>query len=219
MRVGALLWLLPAVLAAQVLSPSMPVAHGVVVERDTQAAAGEFSIRLESYEVLVYRFDARTRVERESYPIAVAMLRPGERVEVQSEAVSGSLVRHATLVLSMEKAPAAETGVATAYRARRRNLPGEGAGVYGGMDPLFARGDLALSGVIARVNASRLVLHTRDGERTILLRDDTRYLDNGALASVASLRPNMRVFVRAGRNLYDEVEGFQVVWGGILQPR
>jgi hypothetical protein len=29
----------------------------------------------------------------------------------------------------------------------------------------------------------------------------------------------MRVFVRAGKNLYDEVEAYQVIWGAILNPR
>ena len=218
MRLVLLAWLMAAALAAQVLPAPMPVTRGVVLERDTNSPAGEFSIRLDNYEVLVYRFDTHTRVERDNYPIAVAMLRPGERVEVQSEAVNGSLVRYAQAVISRDKTAAAENSAAAQYRARRRGLLDDLAEPYG-TDPLFARGDLALSGVIASVNAGRLVLHTRDGERTILLRDDTRYLDNGELATAAALRPNMRVFVRAGRNLYDEVEGYQVVWGGILQPR
>ena len=34
----------------------------------------------------------------------------------------------------------------------------------------------------------------------------------------AQLQPNMRVFVRAGRNLYEQVEAYQVIWGGILVP-
>jgi len=29
----------------------------------------------------------------------------------------------------------------------------------------------------------------------------------------------MRVFVRAGRTLYNEIEAYQVIWGRILQPR
>lgn len=217
MRLSSLAWLLTAALAAQVMPTPAPVTHGVVLEHDSQAS-GEFNIRLDNYEVLVYRFDGNTRVERDNYPIGMQMLRPGEHVEVQSEAVNGSLVRYARVVRSLEKAPGAESSTGTAYRMRRHSLPGEVAELYSS-EPLFARGDLALSGVISSVNSGRLVLRTRDGERTILLRDDTRYLDNGEIASAASLRPNMRVFVRAGRNLYDEVEGYQVVWGGILQPR
>ena len=29
----------------------------------------------------------------------------------------------------------------------------------------------------------------------------------------------MRVFVRAGKDLYNEVEAYQVIWGSILTPR
>ena len=37
-------------------------------------------------------------------------------------------------------------------------------------------------------------------------------------ATSASLHPNMRVFIRAGKNLDDEIEAYQVVWGEILTP-
>jgi hypothetical protein len=32
------------------------------------------------------------------------------------------------------------------------------------------------------------------------------------------LAVNTRVFVRAGKTIYDEVEAFQVIWGDILKP-
>jgi hypothetical protein len=35
----------------------------------------------------------------------------------------------------------------------------------------------------------------------------------------AELKPNMRVFVKAGRTLYNEIEAYQVIWGQILMPR
>lgn len=204
-----------AALAAQTpptLFPSASsTARGVVLERDTEIGGGEFSIRLDSYEVLRYRFDAKTRVERHAYPISVPALRSGDQVEVVSEAVAGSLLRYARTVRVVVDLPQ------EAHRMRRQ--PGDIVGLYNPSDPLFARGDMAVSGVVARVQPGRMVLHTRDGERTILLRDDTRYLENGELATVAALRPNLRVFVRAGRNLYDEMEGYQVVWGSILEPK
>ena len=81
-------------------------------------------------------------------------------------------------------------------------------------------GTLAYAGVVYRVNADRFVIHTREaGDLSILLRNDTRYLDNGQLVDLASLKPNMRVFVRAGKDLYNEVEAYQVIWGRILAPR
>jgi hypothetical protein len=81
-------------------------------------------------------------------------------------------------------------------------------------------GNLTLSGVVSRVAGGRLVLHTRDdGQKSILLRADTRYVSNGELVTAAELRPNMRVFVRAGKDLQDQVEAYQVIWGSILTPR
>ena len=79
---------------------------------------------------------------------------------------------------------------------------------------------LSYSGVVSRLASDHVVLHTREGgEQTILLRADTRYLDNGELVQGTELHPNMRVFVKAGRNLYNQVEAYQVIWGAILSPR
>ena len=67
----------------------------------------------------------------------------------------------------------------------------------------------------------KFVLHTREGDLTLLLRNDTRYLAEGQVVDVAELKPNMRVFVRAGKDLYNEVEAYQVIWGsihGIFSP-
>ena len=57
------------------------------------------------------------------------------------------------------------------------------------------------------------------GDLPILLRNDTRYLEDGQVVGLASLKPNMRVFVNAGKGLYDEVEAYQIVWGRILSTR
>lgn len=199
------------------MSTPAPLTRGVVLERDPQPAGGEFSIRLDNYEVIRYRFDGHTAVDRENYPIDVPRLRPGELVEVLSEAVPGSLIRYVSTVHSLERAP--QTALPAARRTRAWSFAAGLASAYAADDPLFGRGDLTFSGVISHLNAGRLVLHTRQGQRTILLRDDTRYLDNGEIATAASLSPNMHVFVRAGRNLYDEFEGYQVVWGEILEPK
>ena len=76
------------------------------------------------------------------------------------------------------------------------------------------------AGVVFRLNSQRVILHTREaGDLSILLRKDTRYLADGQLVDADSLKPNMRVFVRAGKDLYNEVEAYQVIWGTILSPR
>jgi hypothetical protein len=82
------------------------------------------------------------------------------------------------------------------------------------------RGTLTYAGVIARLGDGRMVLRTRGGgEAHILLRPDTRYLSGGAIVEHSALSLSTRVFVRAGRNLDDEIEAYQVVWGEILSPR
>jgi hypothetical protein len=80
-------------------------------------------------------------------------------------------------------------------------------------------GNLSFSGVVLRLGENRLVLRTREGEQTLLLRPDTRYLENGEIVEAAALKPTMRVFVRAGQNIWEQVEAFQVIWGVILEPR
>jgi hypothetical protein len=65
-----------------------------------------------------------------------------------------------------------------------------------------------------------LTLHTRNaGDQVILLRQDTRFLENGEIVEPSVLHPSMRIFVRAGRNLDNETEAFEVVWGEILTPK
>ena len=86
------------------------------------------------------------------------------------------------------------------------------------LERLPQTGNLTFAGVVSRLNARSLVLRTRAGEQTLLIRGDTRYVDNGDTVEAAKLRPNMRVFVRAGKNLYEQVEAYQVIWGKILDP-
>ncbi len=185
--------------------------RGVLLERDSDAAAGEFAVRGPGNEVVRYRFDGKTRIERDERLAAMSLLRPGEEVEVESDAISDSPLRYARVVRSVgAKLP--PPPVVRVPRARTSLTPP--------LDPLFQRGDLTFSGVVAFLNDGRLVLRTRDsGEQTILLRQDTRYLSSGDIVPVSDLKANMRVFVRAGKDLFGHTEAYQVMWGGFLQPR
>ncbi len=51
----------------------------------------------------------------------------------------------------------------------------------------------------------------------MLLRKDTRYLGDGAQQDAAAVLVNIRVFVRAGPNLYGGIEAYQVMWGEIIE--
>jgi hypothetical protein len=204
MRIVGVLLLLAPLLAAQ---PAL--VRGVLLERDPQLAGGQFSIRLSDNQVLRYQFDRKTYVEREKQLIDVPRLNPGERLEVVSDVVSGSAVRYARTIHVMDEIP--KPRPMSAGRLRAYRPPDERA---------LPVGTLTFSGVVFRVNPERIMLHGRDGvDQAILLRKDTRFVHNGEIVDSASLKMNMRVFVRAGKDLYNQVEAYQIVWGNILDPR
>jgi hypothetical protein len=203
MRTLRLLLVVPLTAAAQ-FPP--PVPTGVLLERDRQVVAGQFSVRAPDNQVYRYRFDGQTAVESGNLPASVERLNPGEKVEVGSDPVAGSLVRYARTVRVV--APVAPLRVPADTRLRGAR-PAE---------PAPLTGTLTFAGVVSRLDGRRLVLRTRDGEQTILIRQDTRYVSNGDAVVAGELRPNMRVFVSAGRNLYEQVEAYRIVWGTIFQP-
>jgi hypothetical protein len=203
-----LLLLIPAALAAQ-QPPAAALVRGVLIERDTQTTAGEFSVRAPDNHVFRYRFDEKTYVERDQLLSSIPRLQPGDKVEVVSDEGPGSTLRYARTVHVLETPPPPRPLTQGRLRAYRTSV-----------ERVVPIGTLTYSGVVFRLNAERVVLHIRGAaDQTILLRQDTRYLDNGDTVEPGELRPNMRVFVRAGRTLFNEVEAYQVVWGQILMPR
>ncbi len=214
------LW--PLSLGAQA-PPAATLAEGVLLERDAPALEGQFSIRADGNQVFRYRYDSATYVVREGRLTSVPSLNPGETLEVISDSVESSLLRYARDVHVVSEAPAVprvRPAVATAATTTR---------LLAGFDPLERSllssalsspvGNLTFAGVVYSVTGERVVLHTRVGDQQILLRRDTRYIHDGASVDSASLKPNMRVFVRGGKDLWDQVEAYQVFWGEILQPR
>jgi hypothetical protein len=184
-----------------------PILRGVVLECE-QRTAGELSIRAADNEVLRYQFDKRTYVERDEKMIEAARLLPGEKVEIVSDRAPGFTLRYARTIHVIQ--PIAPP------RPQRTGMPRP----YNERTDAVRTGTLTYSGVVYRVNGDKFVLHTREaGDLSILLRNDTRYLEDGQVVDLASLKPNMRVFVRAGKDLYNEVEAYQVIWGNIMAPR
>ncbi len=193
-------------------TPAGESSRGVLLERDSDPAAGEFSLRLATNEVLRYRFDEKTSVVRDRQSIDVPRLRPGEKIEVVSDPIPGLVLRYARNVNAIvEPPPAAAQRPPVPGRLRSANRYAE--------ERALPVGNLTYSGVVSRLSGDRLVIHTRDGsEQSVLLRKDTRYLLNGDLVDPAALKLNTRVFVRAGKDLWDQVEAYQVIWGKILAP-
>jgi hypothetical protein len=204
MRACCLFLLAPLIAGAQFPAPEQT---GVLLELDSNVAAGEFAIRAPSNQVYRYRFDPKTSVERDSLSGGMGHLRAGDQVTVESDLVADSLLRYARTVrvLAAPKSPALPDSEqrSTAFPWLDRTPP---------------TGNLTFAGVVSRLSGQSLVLRTRSGEQTLLIRRDTRYVANGDTVEAAELRPNMRVFVRAGKNLYEQVEAYQVIWGSILEP-
>ncbi len=198
-----MLWL--AAVFAGALGAQPALVRGVLLERDLAAPTGEFSVRAPDNQVFRFQFDPKTYVERESQLIQVRWLQPGEKVEVISDVVPGSALRYARTIHVMADAPARAPLMASRLRTYRI--------------PPVPNGNLTYSGVVFRISDERLVLHTRNGEQPLLLRKDTRYIENGEIVDAASLKLNTRIFVRAGKDLYDQVEAYQVIWGKILMPK
>ncbi|MGA3097853.1 MAG: hypothetical protein ABSF25_15475 [Bryobacteraceae bacterium] len=181
-------------------SQAGPLMRGVLLERD----ASEFSLRAADSRVFRYQFDGKTYVERNHEMIDMARLPLGEQVEVLSERIEGSSLRFAMTVHAIPPAPPPRPGGAAASAALEiRPLPW---------------GAFSLAGVVFRIAPGAISLHTRTGDRSIILRPDTRYLEEGEIVDPSALKLNMHVFIQAGRALYDEIEAYRVVWGSILHP-
>lgn len=184
--------------------------RGVLLETDA-GTAGEFSVRAADFHVIRFRFDAKTAVDRQQESINVSALRPGDEVEVSSSQIGDDPLRYARAIHVTVALPPPTAIRHPISRLRPYNAQEE---------RMLPKGDLSFSGVIVRLDPERLVLRTRAGaEQIVILRQDTRYLENGELAALASLKPSMHVNVRGSRNLYGDVEGYQVAWGDILEVR
>jgi len=195
--------LLTGVLAAQ--APKVPgVVRGTLLENERS----EVSVRTSTNEVFRFRFDEHTYCERDNARILPPALRAGELLEVVADPIPDTVLRYARTIHVIEPE--------RPHRPPpRRLMPWQNP-----IEHLAPTGNLTFSGIVNRVNRTQLVLRVRGGEDKILiLRQDTRYLEDGSTVESVSLKPNTRVFVRAGRSLYGDLEAYQVIWGEILQPQ
>ncbi len=184
------------------------VTRGEMIECDLKGAGGELSVRTAENAVFRFSFDAKTYFEREKARISALKLEKGDQLEIVSEGVPESMVRYARTVHVL--ASDTRRAASRSYRTRISR---------GWMDEIAPKGNLTFSGLVRLVDRGRMVLRTRaQGDQSIMLRDDTRYLQDGVQVAAATLKPNTRVFVRGSRNFEGDVEAYQVVWGSILDP-
>lgn len=200
--------LLLAASAAAGPRPPGAVVRGALLEWET-SPPGELSVRTATHEVFRFTFDAKTYFERDNHGSSAGALRKGDQVEIVSDGAPGVLLRYARTVHVVEQQPPRRT----VLRPRR----------YGAdrmaLDQIAPMGNLTFAGVVRRLEPGRMVLRTRgQGDQTILLGQDTAFLENGVQVPASTLAPNTRVFVRGTRDFDDQVQAYQVVWGRILEP-
>lgn len=180
--------------------PRLRVLRGELESWEGTPSSGHVAVRDDAAHVTICRFDIHSSFERDNQRVAPMAMRAGDHVEVMAERAPGSPGCYARSV---------QVVGADTWR-RRRPSPTE----------TFApRGELTYAGVVIKVTPQGIDLRTRqDGERHILLRRDTRYIDRGITVEGKTLKVRTQVFIRAGRNLDDEIEAYQIVWGAIPSP-
>lgn len=189
--------------------PSPPLVRGELLDCEMAVAgSGEISVRTATHQVFRFTYDAKTYFERENQRTSAAGLEKGDLVEVVADRASEPVLRYARTVHVVDRRPPRPAVSLGRYRSYRTSL-----------DHVIPMGNLTFAGIVSRLSGARLVLRTRkDGEKIILLREDTRYLEGGVQVAAAELKADTRVFVRGARNFEDEIEAYQVVWGDIFDP-
>jgi hypothetical protein len=188
------LLLLAATLYGQTAMP-IGILHGNLVSR-TEA---EITVRNPSGAIYNCSFDARTYFERDRNPIAAAGLALGDPVEVVADRQVGSSVCYARIVQVVD---------------RRRRAPF--AAIESATEWFAPRGDLTFGGVVLRRGDGTVILKTREGEKTLVLRPDTRFWCDGMRTNGNALGVNTRVFVRAGHDFEGNIEVYQAAWRELL---
>jgi len=130
-------------------------------------------------------------------------------MQIVSDTRTDSIVCYARVVHILDSPPAYFVpGVRPRSKAPNRSV-----------EPFGPRGDMTFSGLVTGIQTDLLTLKSRSGEdAAIHLRPDTRFLTGGQTADAGNLRVTALVFVRCGKNLENQVEAYQVVWGEILKP-
>jgi hypothetical protein len=180
----------------------MPVGfvRGSLLSWQGSAASGSLTVQRADGAVYDCSYDAQTLFQRDQWPIHVADLNAGEPVEVLSD--RRARVCYARMLSVVHRMPE-PAGWRPHVVARPRE----------GFQPL---GNLTFGGVVIDGPRGAITIRTRAGERTLLLRSDTRFSGDGVRQEAPEPLLNKHVFVRAGRDIYGELEAYQIVWGEIF---
>jgi hypothetical protein len=188
------------------------ILKGELLEWEGTERSGELSARASDNRVFRCSFDSRTYFERDRSKAAVSDMKEGDWIELVSETAPGDRTScyARTIYVLPPVRPSAPRSIERKIQARRSAF----------LESIAPRGNLTFAGIVVRVTPEAMWIRTRaDGEKTVLLRQDTRYLSGGASVDASELAVNTRVFIRASKNFDNDLEAFQVVWGEILKTR
>jgi hypothetical protein len=201
MRCAVVLFL--GAVAAAEPRPPLGILRGDLLSWDGTWQNGILQLRLDSGIDYSCNFNSATFFERDRVRIGVGKLRPGDKLHVVSDRTSPSAKCFARMVKIVAE----------------HDAPFQWGAVRRATESFAPRGSLVYSGVIVQPEEGAFVLRTRSGERhRIMLRADTRFVDNGVVTGPEILTMNRQVYVRAGFNSEEEMEAYQVMSGEILQP-
>jgi hypothetical protein len=176
--------------------------RGTIVGYQGTAARGTLQVADEAGDVYECGYDAQSYLEMWRQRITVAKLEAGDTVRVLADNPPGSTACYVRLV-EVGPPPVVLTSRRVPERTRLARRTEQ-------------RGDITVSGVVIRADENSLTLRTRDGDETVLLRRDTRYFGDGLDLGRDAVAVNLRVAVRAGRNLDGSLEAYQVSWGSLV---
>ncbi len=202
------LTVLAVVCAAQAMGQAsvteMPVGifRGTLLAWKGTSAGGDLTVRRADSADFLCHYDSHSLVEADNRPVGMAGLAAGDPLKILTDHKPGSPACYARIVEVVN--PEVKPVRAKAQPVARMT------------SDFLPRGDRTIAGVILRRESGFLTLRTRREDIVLVLRPNTRFLSNGVNTNAQALTVNKHVSVRAGKDLYGNIEAYQVMWGEIL---
>lgn len=191
-----------ALLALALAAEDVPV--GIVSGYLSDIRPGNFLLKTAAGKEFRCTYDNRTWFEQSRVRVPVTAFQPTDLVVlVADRRLADGAPCYARTVRLSDLAPVKDSGrLRITYRAVTENI--------------IPRGEYQWGGVVSELTAEKLVLRTRsEGHKSLTIRRDTRFLEDGVVSELARLHPNTRVSVRAGRSLDGSLEVYLIIWGSV----
>jgi hypothetical protein len=179
-------------------SAPLGILKGDLLEWEGTDKSGELSVRASDNRVFRCSFDLRTYFERDRNRATVSEMKTGDWIELVSDVSATDSTK--CYARTVHVLPPVRPEV---LRPLERKIQARRSAFLEGIAP---RGNLTLAGVVLRLTQDAMWIRTRsEGEKTVLLRPDTRYLSGGTSVDASELAVNTRVFIRASKNFDNDL--------------